>query len=419
MKDTLQQQKDLIYMKFKFRNIALIIGCIVSINTAFATNGDNLIGYGAISSSMGGAGVALPMGPEGILKNPALTHSEKEFEFVFAGTYFTPTVSANVAGTPELSSAANAFMIPSIGLSSRINDQLSFGLGAYGVSGLGVDYRSTAVTSGLSKMSTSLSLLKIAPALSYQNENLRVGGSLAMMYGTLAISYDRTPNTTNIGNESPGKSEDLGYGYDLGIAYLWNDFTFGANYQSKIAMTYDYQLKEAAADFGISNELNSDELTQPEEIALGVSYKYSALTMTLDYRMINWSKASGYKEFGWDDQTVYALGGAYQLTDETILRAGYNFSPAHVLGERAIKNSTTGTRNPVNFFNLIGFPATTKSHYTLGVTQSLSKTFNLDAAYVYSPQEKDTTTFNGGAGDMNYESRHSESSVTVAGRWNF
>lgn len=52
MKKSLQQQKDLVYMKFRFRNIAMIIGCIVSINTAFATNGDNLIGYGAISQKL-------------------------------------------------------------------------------------------------------------------------------------------------------------------------------------------------------------------------------------------------------------------------------------------------------------------------------------------------------------------------------
>ncbi len=403
-------------MNVSSKIIVLILGIYTS--TALATNGDNLIGFGAISNAMGGTGVALQMGPEGVLKNPALGYTDKEFEFMFAGTYFAPTVSANVVGMPEQTSAAKSFMIPSIGLINRISENLSFGLGAYGVSGLGVDYRDAETATGISKMYTSLSLMKFVPSLSYKNDNLRVGVSVAVMYGTLSIAYDRTPNTVGIGMESPGKSENLGNGYDLGVAYTWDNFTFGANYQSKISMTYKNQLTQAAADFGIASEITSDELAQPEETALGISYKADRLTLTCDYRLISWASANGYKQFGWDNQTVYSLGGAYQITNETILRAGYNYS-AHVLGSSAIGNATTGARNAVNFFNLVGFPATIKTHYTLGVSQNISKKFDFDAAVVYSPQVKETASFNGGAGATPYESKHSQTSLTLAGRWNF
>lgn len=410
-------------MKLSLKIIILIAGYSVFTSKAMATNGDNLIGYGAISSAMGGSGVALPIGPEGVLKNPALAYTNKEFEFSFAGTYFSPVVSANVVGATEQTSAAKTFMIPSIGLISRINESFNFGLGAYGVSGLGVDYRDAETATGLSKMYTSLSLMKFVPSLSYQNENFRAGVSLAVMYGTLSIAYDRTPNTTGIGMESPGKSENLGNGYDLGAAYTWDEFTFGANYQSKISMTYKHQLTQAAADFGIASEITSDELAQPEEIALGVSYKGNQYVLTADYRQISWASAAGYKQFGWANQSVYSLGGAYNLSNETTLRAGYNYSPAHVLGDDAIKNSTAGARNPINFFNLVGFPATTKTHYTFGVSQNMSKSFDFDAAVVYSPQVTDATTFDpdgpGAAPTMNYESKHSETSLTLAGRWNF
>lgn len=410
-------------MKINLKIIVLITACSILSSNAMATNGDNLIAYGAISSAMGGAGVALEMGPEGILKNPALGYTEKEIEFMFAGTSFNPTVSANVAGAAEQRSNAKTFVIPSIGLISRINSQYSFGIGAYGVSGLGVDYRDAETATGLSKMYTSLSLIKFVPSLSYKNENFRAGIAVGLMYGTLSIAYDRTPNTTGIGMESPGKSEHLGTGYDLGVAYIWDKFTYGANYQSKTSMTYKYQLTQAAADFGIPGEISSDELAQPEEIALGVSYKDNNYTLMFDYRMISWASAEGYKQFGWDNQTVYSLGAAYQLSKETTLRGGYNYSPAHVLGSSAIGNSTSGARNPINFFNLVGFPATTKTHYTFGVSQNFSKTFDLDAALVFSPQITAITSFDpdgpGAAPAMTYESKHSQTSMTVAGRWAF
>ncbi|MBT3237028.1 MAG: aromatic hydrocarbon degradation protein, partial [Bdellovibrionales bacterium] len=55
-----------------------------------ATQGDNFIGYGAVSRAMGGTGIAQPMGAESVLKNPALLTYNKGFSFSFAGTYFVP-----------------------------------------------------------------------------------------------------------------------------------------------------------------------------------------------------------------------------------------------------------------------------------------------------------------------------------------
>ncbi len=210
-------------MKHLFFKKGLASLALLAALSAHATNGDNLIGYGPISQAMGGSGVAMGMGPESILKNPALIQTPNQFEFLFSGTYFSPTVTSGFQGGSQQTSKANTFLIPSVAFINKINDQYSFGLGAYGVSGLGVDYRGADANSGLSKMSTSLSLMKFAPSLAYSNENLKVGASLAIMYGTLAISYDRAPNTS-VGSESPGKSETLGYGVDLGVAYQLNDF---------------------------------------------------------------------------------------------------------------------------------------------------------------------------------------------------
>ena len=44
----------------------------------------------------------------------------------------------------------------------------------------------------------------------------------------------------------------------------------------------------------------------------------------------------------------------------------------------------------MNLFNLLGFPATSEKHYTLGAGYEFSDNFYVDLAYVYAP--KTTTT---------------------------
>jgi len=68
----------------------------VSAGAAWATNGDNLIGVGPISRSMGGVGVASPQDSiSAIFANPAAMCFGAYCpgsEATFAGTYFNPTV---------------------------------------------------------------------------------------------------------------------------------------------------------------------------------------------------------------------------------------------------------------------------------------------------------------------------------------
>jgi long-chain fatty acid transport protein len=280
--------------------LLLLLTSVLSVQHAYATNGDNMIGFGAVSRSMGGTGIANSIGAESVLRNPALLSPASNFEMIFAGTYFAPTLKAQDnmtgAGFSEKTSTANKFLIPSIAFSTKISDSLSFGLGAFGTSGLGVDYRDTTNADGLFRMKTSLSLMKFTPALAYSNNNLRLGLGASIAYGQLAMSYDRgysittpTPAQT-VGSESAGSSDDIGGGFDLGVAYKLNDFWFGANYQSPIAMEYKHQLIEAATDFSAGSVITSDKLEQPAEYGLGVAYSFKALTTTLGIYSFQWGK---------------------------------------------------------------------------------------------------------------------------------
>lgn len=400
---------------------AVSLGVISS--QAMATYGDNLIGFGPQSRAMGGTGIAMSMGAESALKNPALIHTDNKFSFIFAGSYFMPDVETGITGINSYTSEADKFVIPSIGFTYKIDEQWTFGLGAYGTSGMGVDFSNTDPSAGLARMKTSFSSMKFTPTVAYQvNDNLSVGFGMAIMYGSLGIAYDRAPNT-NVGLEGAGSSDDLGTGFDIGVAYSFGDVTVGANYQSKITLEYDRQLSDAALDFGANMHISSDKLAQPAEYGVGIAWQNDALLLTADYKFVDWEDAAGYADFGWDNQNVVAVGAQYTMSN-TKFRVGYLYA-SNPMGANAIGNDTQDMtmRGALNTFNLVGFPATAEAHITAGICHDFSEEFSLDVAFTYAPEVKTTTNvdFDGpGPGpEMNYTNKHSQTVLTIAGHWNF
>ena len=73
--------------------IAVAAAIALSATSAFATNGDNLIGFSAKSRAMGGTGIANFNGADAALTNPALLAKTKtKNSFSFAGTVFNSDV---------------------------------------------------------------------------------------------------------------------------------------------------------------------------------------------------------------------------------------------------------------------------------------------------------------------------------------
>ena len=137
--------------------LALTLLTIMAVGSgAFATNGDNLIAIGPNARAMGGTGIAAPQDAiSAVFANPAAMCVGPycpSSSFDFAGTLFMPHVKAEVSTCDviaEDSSASSVYAIPAIGLSVPITAKLPvwrFGIAAYGVTGLGVDYRGKDLT---------------------------------------------------------------------------------------------------------------------------------------------------------------------------------------------------------------------------------------------------------------------------------
>ncbi|MBT3585379.1 MAG: hypothetical protein HN509_10775, partial [Halobacteriovoraceae bacterium] len=185
---------------------------------AEAINGTNLIGFGPASRAMGGIGIGQPVGVDAVIKNPAFIRAEKELDVLVGMTHLFPSVKVENknAGTlggvrKEVESEADHFIAPAFGISKNINDKWAFGIGAFGVSGLGVDFRD-ARENGVFALHTDLSLFKVAPGVSYKHGDFYVGANLSILHGKFALAYSL--DATNF--TGPGASSDTGYGFDLG-----------------------------------------------------------------------------------------------------------------------------------------------------------------------------------------------------------
>jgi len=423
------------------RTIKLAVAAAIALSgtAAFATNGDHLIGLGAEARGMGGVGIGMSHGAESALSNPAMITSVRGTEVSFGGTIFMPKVSADM-GAGYSDSASDLSMIPEVSIASKLSDNFYMGVGMWGTAGMGVDYRDATGMSSNMNMVTNLQLMQFGLPMAYKVSGFSLGVTPIIQYGALDINYKTDTNGDNTAeNYGNGVAQDLAFGYTVGASYELAGLTLGAVYKSAIEMEYKGQLSGATAPFAtmdIFQDVMGDKLEQPKEQGVGASYKMGTSTIAVDYKQIKWSEAKGYKDFGWDDQNVLAVG--YEYAGEGFaFRLGYNHSknPIKDVGAMtlagagaaagAANNTASPTQammmpyfggNAMNMFNLLGFPATVEDHYTIGGSYNISKATFLDVAYVYSPESTTTLmtmpSMSTGA-DMSTSVKHAQSALSV------
>ena len=443
--------------------LALVAAMAMGATSAFATNGDVLIGIGAKARGMGGVGIGMSHGAESAHMNPALITSIKgNNEISFGGTLFMPDLqTTNSLFGPDgaggyaqgpvttADSDADTFVIPSVSLATKINDNWYWGLGMWGTGGLGVDYRDTAEsTLGGSHMSmvTSLQLMQFGVPLAYTNNGMTIGVTPIIQYGALDINYENPmAGDATVG---AGVSDDIAFGFNVGLAYETNGFTIGAVYKSEIEMDFEDVLQNAispmlqanpgsVAAYGAgmfpfeptSSEYTNSKLSSPEEYGIGVSYTTGGHTLAVDYKLINWEDAETYKDFGWEDQDVIAIGYEY-ATDTWAVRCGYQYAESAVQDNKdkglaldgqfqAAGNYSPMTGQPLNLtntFNLLGFPGTQESHVTIGGTYAFNETLSMDIAAVFALENTESATnFSG----VEISTDHSEDSYSIQINYNF
>lgn len=410
-------------MKNRIFSWTLMIA-LVAVPAAWATNGDNLIGVGPVSRAMGGVGVAAPQDSiTAIFLNPAgmdFCPCGEQSEAIFAGTIFDPSVSARIT-TPMASysgdSQHDVFLIPAVGVTMPINEKMRFGIGAFGVSGLGVDYRNMMwdldgdPSNGYEgDLYSRLEIMKFAPMLSYKvSDEFSVGVALQAAYNNLDLGS--------------GGTHDYTFGAQLGLVYSLGAVQFGASYTTPQKATHDrvYNFDE----FMGSTTLDTLELEAPHSWVAGVAYQPNRQVLVgADVKYYQWGDAAGYSDFDWENQWVFAVGAQYRATEVLFLRAGYNY------GENPVKEhngwdpqgvtSMQGTAIPTfgyEMFRTIGFPAIVENHVTIGIGYMLTDSMMMNLEYMHAFEN---TISESSAGNyVNLESDLSEDALGFSLAWQF
>jgi long-chain fatty acid transport protein len=402
------------------RKIAKIVltGAVFAGGLTFATNGDVLIGVGPVSRAMGGVGIGLYTDADSVIfSNPAVMTEAKTNIFSFGGTLFMPHTKAYeksaLNGEVASSATSNAkyFAIPSIGVIYHLSPKLTFGISAYGISGMGVDYRNTNIKCdpNSSGCYTNFQGMEMAPSIAYKiNDQLSVGFGVDLLYGALDLGH--------------GLSSDYAISFQGGVAYKVNPMvTLGAAVKTPSRFNFPRVM-----DFNGDGELDGMTLEQPWQIGVGVGLKpMPKLRVGVDVQWLNWKDAKGYKDFDWKNQWVFKIGGEYKVNDILTLRAGYDYGNNPVKGhyistaQLAAAGYTPqqiGAVEAMECMRIIGFPAIVEHHITLGAGIKLTKNMTLNVAYMHAFEKTIESTADNG--DY-WKSKLSEDGISFGLTWNF
>jgi long-chain fatty acid transport protein len=409
----------------------LIAGSLLS-PMAYATNGDEMMAVGSQSTALGGTGVANFMGAESLWANPAMLGKSKGAEVTGGVNLFKPKVTnTGLAGGAAGDSTADTSYIPDLSYSNRINGNLTYGVALAGIAGMGVDYTGAGPTLGLIKAKSELSILRVVADIAYNTDSYGVGFAPIFQSGSLMLSYDNGAVAYNPGKSS---SSSTGFGFALGGYYnATPEVTVAAAYQSKIAAKYGTQISGAGNGFGLCQPAGGgctgaapfgDDLDQPAQMKVGVAYTMASVTLTADYKVIEWSSAAGYKDFNWKDQNIVAIGAKYAASGYW-LGLGYNHANDPIEELPASSTAMSEYRNAaINMFNNMFFPAIVKDSYTFGGGYDISNALAIEGAIVITPEVKKTVAINAlnapapGAAPTN-TTTHSQRAYEISLRYKF
>jgi long-chain fatty acid transport protein len=385
--------------------VALLAGILLPM-TAMATNGDNLIGVGPISRAMGGVGIAAPQDAiSAVFSNPAAMCFGSycpSNQVDFAGTAFIPTIHANISARPggffglpgynfDSRSSWKVYPIPALGISYSFPEipRLRIGFGAYGVTGLGVDYRGTALDQPnffqpgaplAAGAYSNLQIMKFAPTVAYQLYPwLSLGAAFHVSYSSLDLRN--------------GANSGFAPGAQIGaIIKPHNDVQIGLTYTTPQSVDHQHVLQ------GPNGTQNTLTLSSPNNLGMGVSWEPlpGKLLLEVDFKWLNWSSADGYKQFDWKDQYVVSFGMQYKPTKKVALRLGYNYGNNPVKQHNGFVGASAtgppftnvqGTPIPTYYyetFRVVGFPAIVEHHFTFGLGYDITQRFSVNVGYMHA-----------------------------------
>lgn len=426
-------------MKHKYYSlVGLTAALSLAHSAAWATNGYFLPGAGFRSQGMGGVGIAYGRDSLSIGANPAnvtKTGMRADLGFgVFNPERYAalgastgvrrPSGNPSVAGFGfDYGSESNAkyFIVPEMGMTMPLTEQVSVGVAFVANGGMNSTYPVNQfsynsfvpnVPGADSKLGVDMMQLLVPVTVGYKvNEDHAVGAALQFAvtrfraYGLESFAYfDQSlgfPITSDPDNLT-GNGFDYSYGAGLKLGwqgeFMDDKLTLGLAYTSRTYMTKFDKYRGLFAEQG--------DFDIPENYGFGVAIKpmknlvISADVMRIMYADIasignrgpstsntpynqanqingvpsipNATYETGNDQgmgFGWKNQTVYKLGVQYGVNNRLQVRAGYNYGASPIDNDQLT-------------FNILA-PAVVEHHYSVGFTYRHSDELEITGMYMH------------------------------------
>lgn len=404
------------FLLILFKQPAILLG----------SNGMNVIGFGARSTAMGGADLAIIAEPAAMNINPAgisrLQSATLSIGFspVWPFIYHIDRFGNDIDEELNHAPMSYAAYVHPIG-------NLTLGVGGFIQGQLGAQYTDMITPFNALKrsgnlppdffdgniipfddeMRMELMHLKFTPSLSWRLiDNFAVGASFNISYISTSMKF--FPETSILADLdfSGTRGDDqrdtfsgmdvddlsgYGYGFRAGFQYALGNLTIGGAYLSETQLDLDggsMELNLTAQSLGIVDYLAlMDGLSWPQQAGVGIAYQITRrILLATDIDWIKWSSAVEKLEIQikdpnfdrappsnvipflmeWEDQLVVAAGVEVLLIQNLVGRLGYNHGKSPI---------------PDNRLSII-FPAIATNHITGGIGWSINKwTFDISIEY--------------------------------------
>ncbi|MHC8321546.1 OmpP1/FadL family transporter [Pseudomonas sp. GB2N2] len=301
-----------------------------------------------------------------------------------------------------------------------IDDNWAFGVGVYAPFGLVTDYENNFAGRYFGSKS-EVKIVTLQPTVSYAfNDKVSIGfgPTINRIDGKLESNLNISPSPLAPDGQVKIKGDDTALGYNVGILVQATDSTrVGLTYHSKVKYKLEGNTKvnySVLAGLGQNPNQKYDaslDITTPESVDFSVTHQLDD-QWTL-YAGSTWTRWSRLKEisvensgvpaalnsrFGtiseeqnWHDTWAHAIGAAYQVNKQWVLRTGFSVDQAPTNNENRSPRIPTGDRKI----------------FSLGAGWSPTDDLTIDLAYSYLVEE--SVKVNDNNGRQTYSAKYENS----------
>ncbi|VAV86434.1 Long-chain fatty acid transport protein [hydrothermal vent metagenome] len=247
----------------------------------------------------------------------------------------------NGAGSPGGASSGNIgkiALVPSNYASYQVNDKLFIGF--MGNSPFGLVTKGNSTWAGSPHgIESDLFMIQAGPTVGYKiNDMISIGAAVRGVYSRVKLTQN-----AGAGGIAKLKGNDWGVNFSVGVLFSPTESTrigIGYNSETRLKFTGTQTVSLVPA----LNARISAKLTTPGTLTVGLRQKISEnFTALLGFEWADWSKmknltainrntgaVESFVDFSWKDSFFYSIGGEYNLSEDTTLRAGFAFEDSPV-----------------------------------------------------------------------------------------